>query len=197
MKHKYRAPLGILLSFGIIQNFNKSRMMVNILKQKIDDFIKQTILPFVFKTSEQPMLFRELLQANKMFDDDMKLEGRVPGFRIRIGRTILVFIILWHIILAPVSLLFHLQLAKVDCHLLIIFAVIFTGLFFATYAMFKEWLIDIMAEKHIRAAWKNHFPHFVYDTHHREVTKLYSEAIEKEIPSKEMYLYILNNMISE
>ena len=172
-------------------------MMANILKQKLDNFINQTILPFVFKTSEQPMLFRELLQTSKMYDDDMKLEGRVPGFRIRIGRTILVFIVLWHIALIPVSLLFHLQLAKVDCHLLIIFAVIFTGLFFATYAMFKEWLIDIMAEKHIRAAWKNHFPHFDYESHHREVTNLYSEAIEKEISSKDMYLYILNNMISE
>ncbi len=171
--------------------------MANLIREKILSFINQTIIPFVFKISDQPMLFRELLQTNKMYDDDMKLEGMVPGFRIRIGRTILVFLIIWHIALIPISLLLHIQIAKIDCHLLIIFAVIFTGLFFATYAMFKEYLIDIMAEKHIRNAWKNHFPHFSYDIHHREVSRLYSEALEKEIPAKEMYLYILNNMISE
>jgi len=170
--------------------------MANILQKKIVDFTNKTIIPFVFRISDQPMLFVELMQTNKMYDDDMKVEGRVPGFRIRIGRTILVFLLIWHILLIPISLLFHMQLAKIDCHLLIIMAVIFTGLFFATYMMFKEWLIDLMAIRHIKKAWENHFPHFSYDKHHREVANLYSEAIEKEIPSKEIYLHILNNMIS-
>ena len=153
------------------------------------------IVPFVFRRSEQPLLLRELLELNKSYDDGMKLEGRIPGYRLRIGRTILTFLILWNVFLLPVSLVFHRELAKIDCHLLIILAIIFTGMFFGTYMMFKEWLIDRVARNRIEEAWKNHFPHFAYDKHHREIAQIYREALEKEIPSKELYLHIMNKLV--
>jgi hypothetical protein len=163
--------------------------------QKIID---NSLLPFMFKISEQPMLYRELLKANKIFDDGLKLEGKVPGVRIRTGRTVLVFAILWHIFFViPGMGLFHDDLMHMDCHLGIILAIIFTGLFFFSYFVFKEWVIEHMAELQIRNAWKNHFTHFDYDLHHQEVTGIYSKAIEEEIPNKELQLYILNNMISD
>jgi hypothetical protein len=168
------------------------------IKKSMDDFIDRKILPYVFHLSEQPMLFKELLQANKLYNDGMRLEGNMPGFRIRIGRTILLFLLLWHLFfIIPGSLIFHTQLAKIDCHLLIIFAVIFTGFFFGSYALFKSWLIDRMSKKIIKKAWQNHYPHFSYELHSKEVSALYSEALEKEIPSKEIQLYILNRMIAE
>lgn len=164
----------------------------------MDDFVDRKVIPYVFNVSEQPMLFKELLKANKLYNDGMRLEGNMPGFRIKIGRTILLFLLLWHLFfIIPGSLLFHTQLAKVDCHLLIIFAVIFTGFFFGSYALFKAWLIDRMSKKIIKKAWQNHYPHFSYELHSKEVSSLYSEALEKEIPSKEMQLYILNRMIAE
>lgn len=166
--------------------------------QLIYDFIDNKILPFTFKVSDQPMLYRELLQANKLFDDGMKLEGKIPGMRISVGRAVLVFAILWHlIIILPATVIFHAPLAALDCHVAIIASVLFTGFFFSMYFVFKEWLIDRMASKRIQKAWKNHFPPFDYETHHKEVTAIYSKALDDGIPTKEMQLHILNRLIAQ
>jgi len=164
---------------------------------KILKFVDKYIVPYVFPQSDEPLLFRELLKANKMYDDNLNLEGKIPGTRIRIGRNIIVFLILWHLILLPLSAIFHKELAKIDCHLSIIAAIIFTGLFFATYSMFKAWLVDRVALKIIQEAWHNHYPHFAYDKHHKQVSRLYGEALDKGLPAKEIQLYILDHMIEE
>lgn len=164
---------------------------------KILELVDKYIVPYVFTPSNEPLLFRELLKANKMYDDGLNLEGKIPGTRVRIGRNIIVFLILWHIILLPLSALFHRELAKIDCHLLIIAAVIFTGFFFGTYSMFKAWLVDRVSLKIIKEAWHNHYPHFAYEKHHRQVSRLYGKALDKELPAKEIQLYILDHMIEE
>ena len=168
------------------------------MKQTILNIVDQKILPYIFKVSEQPMLYRELLKANKLYDDKMRLEGNVPGMRIRIGRAILIYAVLWHIFfIIPASAIFHIPLAKLDCHLSIILAVVVTGFFFATYFMFKEWVIDRMTLKRIKEAWSNHFTHFDYNLHHQEVSELYADALDHDVPSKEMQLYILNKLVGE
>ena len=164
----------------------------------LDTLIENRLLPVMFKLSEEPMLYRELLHANRLYDQGYKLEGNISGMRIRVGRTILIFAILWHIaFILPGMALYHHELAKMDCHLGIILAVVFTGFFFSSYFVFKEWAIERMAQQQIRKAWKNHFTHFDYKLHHREVAALYSKALEDEIPTKELQLYILNNMIRD
>ncbi|MFZ2889591.1 hypothetical protein [Sulfuricurvum sp.] len=165
------------------------------MKFKNRQFTDEKIIPYVFSLSDGPMLFRDLLKTNKMYQEGLKLEGKIPGFRLSIGRSYIVFIAVWHLILLPSSALFHKVLAKIDCHLLILMAILFTGMFFATYAIFKEYLIDTVALKIIRKAWENHFPHFDYDLHAKEVAKIYSEALEKEIPHKNMQLYILDKLV--
>ena len=158
-------------------------------------FMDEKIIPYIFTLSDSPLLFRDLLQTNKMYQDGLKLEGKIPGFRMSIGKSYIVFIALWHLILLPGSAIFHSALAKIDCHLLIIMAVLFTGMFFASYAMFKEYLIDSVALKIIKKGWENHFPHFDYDLHAKEVAKIYSEALDKEIPHKNLHLYILDRLV--
>ena len=166
--------------------------------QLIDNFIDNKILPFTFRVSEEPMLYRELLQANKLFDDGMKLEGKIPGMRIRVGRAVLVFAILFHLFLVlPAMVILHKPMVEMDCHIAIIVSVLSTGFFFSIYFVFKEWLIDRMAKTRIEKAWKNHFTHFSYEAHHKEVTAIYSKAIEDEVPAKELQLYILNKLIAE
>jgi len=167
------------------------------IKSSIRTLTDDKIIPYVFTLSDGPMLFRDLLKTNKMYQEGLKLEGKIPGFRLSIGRSYLVFIALWHLILLPASALFHTVLAKIDCHLLILMAILFTGMFFATYAIFKEYLIDTVALRIIRTAWENHFPHFDYNLHAKEVAKIYSEALEKEIPHKNMQLYILDRLVEK
>lgn len=165
-------------------------------KSSVHKFMDETVIPYVFTLSDGPMLFRDLLKTNKMYQDGLKLEGKIPGFRLSIGRSYIVFIALWHMIILPAAVLLHSMLAKIDCHLLILMAILFTGMFFATYAIFKEYLIDSVALKIIRDAWENHFPHFDYDLHAKEVAKIYSDALEKEIPNKNLQLYILDQLVA-
>ncbi|MCX6074797.1 MAG: hypothetical protein NTY39_10790 [Campylobacterales bacterium] len=155
----------------------------------------EKIIPYVFTLSDSPMLFRDLLRTNKMYQDGLKLEGNIPGFRFSVGKSYIVFIALWHIIMLPPAALFHAKLIKIDCHLLIIMAVLFTGMFFAMYAIYKEYLIDLVAHQILKRGWENHFPHFDYDLHAGDVAKIYSEALEKEIPHKELQLYILEKLV--
>ena len=157
--------------------------------------MQETIIPYVFTLSDSPMLLRELLHTNKMYQDGLKLEGNVPGFRMSVGKSYLVFIALWHAIIIIPAIFFHAKLEKLDCHLLMIMAIVFTGMFFATYAIFKEYLIDTVAMKIVKKGWENHFPHFDYDRHAREVATIYADALEKEIPNKNMQLYILERLV--
>ncbi len=158
-------------------------------------WMDEKIIPYIFTLSDAPMLLRELLQTNKMYQDGLKLEGKIPGFRLSIGKSYIVFIALWHIILIPASAILHSALAKIDCHLLILMAILFTGMFFASYAMFKEYLIDKVALQIIKKGWVNHFPHFDFELHAKEVAKIYGEALEKEIPHKNLQLYILDRLV--
>lgn len=159
--------------------------------------MQEKIIPYIFTLSDSPMLLRDLLHTNKMYQDGLKLEGNVPGFRLSVGKSYIVFIILWHAIIILPAILFHTKLEKFDCHLLMIMAILFTGMFFATYAIFKEYLIDTVALKIVKKGWENHFPHFDYDRHSKEVAMIYGDALEKEIPHKNMQLYILEKLIDE
>lgn len=169
--------------------------IISWISESTNTFVNEKIIPYVFSLSDSPMLLRDLLSTNKMYQDGLKLEGNVPGFRLSVGKSYIVFIILWHLIIFPTAALFHGKLAKIDFHLLIIMAILFTGMFFATYAIFKEYLIDTVAHKILRKGWENHFPHFDYDLHAKEVAKIYAEALEKEVPHKNMQLYILERLI--
>lgn len=164
-------------------------------KNQANRIVDKKIIPYIFTLSDAPMLFRDLLRTNKMYQEGLKLEGNIPGFRFSVGKSYIVFTALWHGVMLPFGFLFHRALAKIDCHLLIIMAVVFTGMFFAMYAIFKEYLIDTVAHTILKRGWGNHFPHFDYTLYAKDVTTIYSEALEKEIPHKEMQLYILEKLV--
>ena len=170
---------------------------MNLIKEPIKKFTQRTILPFTFKISEQPMLFKELLHANMIYNDGMNLEYNMKGFRVRLGRVYFVFFILWLLLLTPPSLIFHAALAKIDCHALILSSIVFTVLFFSTFALFKAWLIELVSKDNIKKAWKNHFPHFDYEKNSQKVSKIYSQALEKGVTNKDLQHYIITKMVSD
>jgi hypothetical protein len=161
----------------------------------LNTIIEQRLLPYIFKTSEQPMLFSELLQANKTYQEGMSLEGTIPGFRMVLGHAYLVYLASWHLIIAVPIALFHHELRAIDCHLLILIAVFFTGLFFSMFSVFSERMHEKMAVQVIKKAWKNHFPHFSYAQHAAEVARIYNEALEEEVHHKDMRLYIFDKLV--
>lgn len=167
------------------------------IKEPIKSLLLSRVLPFTFKISEQPMLFKELLHANKIYNDGMNLEYNMKGFRVRLGRIYLVFFAIWLFLITPPSLVFHTLLAKIDCHALILSSIVFTVLFFSTFALFKAWLIERISKQNIIEAWKNHFPHFDYNKNTQKVSKIYSQALESGIANKDLQHYIITKMVSE
>ncbi len=165
--------------------------------KKIYQKIQKKIVDYVFEVSNRPMSFMELLKINKLYDDKMKVEGNLPGFRLVLWRVYLVFIILWHLIIIPVLIIFHTLLAKLDCHFSILAAIVFTLLFFGTFTIFKEWLYEQITMRLLKKEWKHHFEFFDYEKYHRIVTHIYSEALEKGIPKSELRLFIFNNLSSK
>jgi len=152
---------------------------------------------FVFKTSEQPMLFKELMHANKIYTDKMNLEYNMKGFRIRLARLYLVFFILAIFMATPISFLLHTLLAKIDCHALILMSVGFTVIFFSAFALFKTWLIEKVSKKLIVQAWSNHFPHFDYKNNRNKVANIYEEALESGIKNRDLKHHVINKMVTE
>ena len=157
-------------------------------------FINNRIVPYVFKVSQVPMRFKELLKANKVYHDGMNIENNIHGFRMRLGRAYLVFLSLWLVALVVVTIVFHGLLAKVNCHALIIMTAVITGGFFITFSMFKESLIDRMAQQFIRKSWNRHLGLFDYDEKSKDVAHFYGEALEKEIPIGDLQRFIFDKL---
>lgn len=171
--------------------------LMTTLKEPLNKLIRTKINPFVFKISEQPMRFQELMHANKIYNDGMNLEYNMTGFRVRLARVYLVFIALLMVVIIPPSIVFHSLLAKIDCHALIISSIVSTVLLFSTFALFKSWLIEQVSKQLIIEAWKNHFPHFDYTKNTQKVSQIYAESIESGIKNKDLQRYIITAMVSE
>ena len=158
-------------------------------------YTEKNIVPFVFHFSDQPMRFRELMEAIRAYVQGDHLEDKVSGFRLSMRRTYLVFGIAWNLIILTIAMIFHFILVKVDCHALILSSIVFTILFFATFSIFKSVLYELVARRVIKEAWKNHFPHFEWDKHYKEVSRYYAEALDQEIKSKDLQLFIINKLV--
>lgn len=157
--------------------------------------LKYLILKYVFYTSTRPILFSDLLYINKLFNEGMLLDVEKLGARMRLSSTYIVFLIAWHILIFLPVLIFHSALAKMDCHLSVLFAVLFTAIFFATFSIYKEWLIDEYAKQRIKNSWHTHFPYFTYEEYNKKVALIYEEALKLDIPKKELEKFVMDKLI--
>ncbi|MEA1916491.1 MAG: hypothetical protein U9N42_03060 [Campylobacterota bacterium] len=163
------------------------------------NFIDRQLIPYIFSFSKQPTLFKELLVANKMYNDGLKLEGNMAGFKISLVKLYATFLLFWNIILLPIVIIFHYVMVKfdikLDCHLSILLAMIFTMLFFSSFTIYRDWLVQRVALKLIQKGWKNHFPHFGFEKNSQEVSNIYAQALEDGIASRELELYVMNKLL--
>ncbi len=161
------------------------------------DEIKNKIIDYVFITSRQPVLLKDLLVANDLYTEKMRVDASKLGFRLDVAKAYKAFAMIAFIIIIPVALIGHMLLAKIDSHASIIASITLTALIFIYFNIFREKIVDIMTLKRIKDAWKNHFPYFPYDEYHEEVAKLYEKAEKAEISKNELEVYILDNLSKE
>ncbi|MGE4398439.1 MAG: hypothetical protein AB7D29_02855 [Campylobacterales bacterium] len=161
----------------------------------INKIVDDKLVPFVFIVSRNPVLFHDLLDANRQIKDNMTPNGAALGYKIHTKNMFAAFLFLVHIFfIFPAVGILHEAFVKMDCHLSIISAVVFTGLFFVSYSIFKEYLIERISLKRIREAWSLHFPLFDYETYGSKVADIYNEAIKKKVPRGELEFFVMSKL---
>ena len=155
------------------------------------------ILDFCFSVSKQPVLLKDLLVANVQHNEKMHVDAAKLGFRLKIGRAYLVYIILVSLLAVPLAAITHKAFASIDTHASIIASIFFTALIFICFNFFRIWIKDKMAGRVIRTAWTVHFPYFPYDDYREKIEEIFHKAMKSEIPKKDLEKYILDNLVEE
>lgn len=168
-------------------------MWSSILKQSI----KEKIISYVFKTSNQPILFRDLLSANSHYNEGMYVDAGKLGFRMNITRAYIVYLIICALIVMPLIGITHYFLKQINFHFSILSTVIVTATVFIGFNFFKAWIRDAITLRQIKKAWSLHFPFFAYEKYNKKVEEIYNEALKKEIPKKELEQYVLDAIVKE
>ena len=156
--------------------------------------LKRNIISYIYNISKQPVKLSELLEANALFNEGMKLDGTRLGFRLRTGKAYLVFMILIQIVLIPLSFLAHELFTMFDCHASIIIAIVFTAFLFGIFNFFKDWTRDSVTQERIIQMWTLHFPHFPYEEFNTEVSDIYEKAKNDDIKHVDLERFILDNL---
>ena len=156
--------------------------------------LKIKIVSYIYNISKQPVKFTTLLEANQLFNEGMKLDGTILGFRLKIGRAYIVFLTLANILILPIAFLLHKLFAILDCHASILLAVFFTALLFGIFSFFKEWTRDAVAQQRIKTAWSIQFPFFDYDEYSKQINEIYEQALIEDINKKDLETYILDKL---
>ena len=165
---------------------------------KLDCFIDKKLIPYVFIVSSNPILFHDLLEANRQLKDRLTPNSGALGYKIKLKNLYISFLALIHLILIiPGVALFHKPLAKLDCHLSIIFAVVITGTIFIGFTAFREFLIEKISAQRVEEGWRLHFPLFDYSTYSQKVADIYTKAVKKKISRGELEFFIMGELAKE
>jgi hypothetical protein len=158
------------------------------------DTFRSKIVDYVYVVSNQPVKLYQLLEANALYNEGMHLDGRKLGFRLKVGRAYLVFMILVNIIMIPLAVVTHSIFTKFDCHLSIFLAIIVTSVIMASFKLFKDWLDDCVAKKRIKKMWELHFPLFPYEEYNQKINIIYQQALKEGVLKNELERYIIEKI---
>lgn len=156
--------------------------------------LKNRILDYIYYTSKQPILLKDLLVANRQYNEGMHVEPAKLGFRLRLARAYLVYLIMVLAVLVPISFLTHKPLAHIDAHVSIVGAVIITAIIFIGFNFFRAYMRDAVTKVLIKRAWQLHFPYFSYEEYSHKIDKIFSDSIKDEISKRDLERYILDNL---
>jgi len=156
--------------------------------------LKKLIISYVYIISNQPVKLQELLMANQLIIEGIHLDGDKLGFRLRLGRAYLVFLAIINLILLPISLGGHVIFQMADCHLSIFIAIFVTGIIFASFGIFRDWLTEEVARTRIKKMWSLHFPLFRYEEYSGEINQIFMKSVDENIQKQDLERYILENL---
>lgn len=163
---------------------------------KLSNTLKEKALNYAFIVSKQPVLYRDLLRANALYNEGMHIDPAVLNFRINLGNSYLLYTLLCAIVLIPLIFATHTIFVNIDLHISILGAIFTTSCVFLGFQIFQDWLRASITLKLIKRAWHMHFPHFPYEKYNQKVEALYGEILKNEIPKKDWERYILDRLVN-
>ncbi len=158
---------------------------------------KEKLLNYLYILSKQPILLRDLLDANRQFNEGMHVDPSKLGFRLRLARAYVVYITLVMLLLTPLSTFMHTALANVDSHISILLAMLITALIFIGFNFFRAKMRDVITARQIKKSWALRFPYFPYEEYRYKIEKIYQDAIKEEIPKKDLEKFILDKLVQD
>lgn len=156
--------------------------------------LKEKIISYVYKISNQPILFRDLLEANSHYNENMHVDSGKLGFKMSIVKAYLVYFALCALIVMPLIGITHYFLKNMNFHISILGSVLVTSAVFIGFSFFRAWMRKIITLKLIKKAWIVHFPFFAYEKYNKKVEIIYNESIKQEIQKKNLQQYIINKL---
>lgn len=159
--------------------------------------MKDKILKHIFIISKQPILFRDLLEANCLYNEGMLVDGAKLNFRFNHYKTYQIYGLFCVLILLPLLIATHYGLSKIDPHVSIFSTVLVTSFVFIGFDLFKVWARKEISKEQIKKAWAIHFPYFAYEKYSSKVEEIYNESIKHDIPKKELEQYVLSRLLDD
>ncbi len=159
--------------------------------------LKDKILKFVFKTSNQPIRFKDLLVANAYHNEGMHVDPEKLGFRMIIKNAYIIYAIVCTIVFIPLLALTHKLFENIDFHASIISTAVITSAFFIGFQYFHACIKDKMAKSRIKEAWSIHFPYFSYEKYSKKVEDIFNTAMKKEIKKNDLQSYVMSKLAEE
>ncbi len=156
--------------------------------------LKDKILYFIYNISKQPILLRDLLVANRQYNEGVHVDPAKLGFRLRLSRAYFVYLCLVLIVLVPVSFIFHTPLARIDSHISILGAMIITALIFIGFNFFRAKMRDSISLVLIKKSWALHFPYFPYEEYSSKIEEIFHQSIKDEVSKRDLERYILDKL---
>ncbi|MFQ6341677.1 hypothetical protein [Campylobacter sp. VTCC 70190] len=156
---------------------------------------KEFSLNFLFKVSNQPVLVKDLLEANALFNDGMLVDPSKLNFNFKNVNFYIYFGIFCGVVLLPLLFITHYFLTRLDFHISVLSAVMVTACVFIGYDIFKVYARKIISKKLIQKAWALHFPYFAYEKYSVMAGEFYKQALKEEIPKANLEQYVLDKII--
>lgn len=150
----------------------------------------------LFQVSDYPVLFRDLLEANSLFNEKMPVDMAKLHYKFKPFNTYALYAALCALVLGVGLLFTHYGLTKIDVHYSFVSTVIVTSLVFLGFDAFRTYARKLITKALIQKAWGIHFPHFAYEKYSNIVAEIYKDAINKEIPRQTLENYVLEQIIA-
>lgn len=165
--------------------------------QKNDKKCQKWLLNKLFALSDLPVLFRDLLEANALFCEDMPVDPAKLHYKFRLFNTYAIYSVLCVVFIAIIIAATHYFFTKIDIHFSLVLTIIITSLIIICFDIFRTKTRKMITRDLLQKAWALHFPHFAFEKYSKIVAQIYKDAVSKDISRGELEAFVLEQIVQK